>query len=388
MCPGFLFSSSDAAGPIPLMSQRPVSSPSVSCPASSLFSAADVAAAIPGVSPVLDPARAAAIQGKLDAQARPPGSLGRLEALAVQIGQILQTDTPQLHDAAVLLCAGDHGLVAQGVSAWPSSVTTLMMQGILAGEATVSVLARQHGLKVLVVDCGVIDPLPAQPGLVLRRLGAGTQDATQQPAMTPEQCLQAIRNGRELVRDLPGNAILLGEMGIGNTSPSSLLLARLAGLPIGQVVGPGAGLDDAGRQRKVQALAAALARHAGVTQPLDVLAALGGFEIATLTGAVLQAAAENRVIVVDGFITSSAVLVASRLQPAVLERCVFSHVSAEPGHRLMLQALGGDPLLQFGMRLGEGSAATLVWPILESACRALNEIVPLATVLARGGASA
>lgn len=306
----------------------------------------------------------------------------------MQIGQILQTDTPRLHDATVLLCAGDHGLVAQGVSAWPSSVTTLMMQGILAGEATVSVLARQHGLKVLVVDCGVIDPLPEQPGLVLRRLGAGTQDATQQPAMTPEQCLQAIRNGSELVRELPGNAMLLGEMGIGNTSPASLLLARLADLPIERVVGPGAGLDDAGRQRKVQALAAALARHAGVTQPLDALAALGGFEIATLTGAVLQAAAENRVIVVDGFITSSAVLVASRLQPAVLERCVFSHVSAEPGHRLMLQAMGGDPLLQFGMRLGEGSAATLVWPILESACRALNEIVPLATVLARGGASA
>ena len=339
---------------------------------SDLFPPADVAATIPVIEPVFDPARAAALQAKLDAQARPPGSLGRLEALSVQIGQILQTESPQLQDAAVLLCAGDHGLVAQGVSAWPSTVTTLMMQTILDGEATVSVLARQHGLKVLVVDCGVVQPLPERPGLLLRRLGAGTADATRQPAMTPAQCLQAIRNGRALVQALPGNAILLGEMGIGNTSPASLLLARLADLPIDQVVGPGAGLDAEGRQRKTRALAAALVRNAAATEPL--------------VGAVLQAALENRVIVVDGFITSSAVLVAARLQPAVLERCVFSHVSAEPGHRLMLDALGADPLLQFGMRLGEGSAATLVWPLLESACRTLNDIAPLATVLARGEA--
>ena len=150
------------------------------------------------------------------------------------------------------------------------------------------------------------------------------------------------------------------------------------------MVGPGAGLDVAGRQHKIQVLGQVLERHAQATEPLDALAALGGFEIATLAGAVLQAALENRVIVVDGFITSSAVLVAACLQPAVLERCVFSHVSAEPGHRLMLQAMQADPLLQFGMRLGEGSAAALVWPLLESACRALNEIAPLEKVMARG----
>ena len=345
-------------------------------------------AVVPFIPPVLDADRAAAIQARLDAQARPPGSLGRLESLAVQIGQILRTEAPRLQEPTVLLCAGDHGLVAQGVSAWPSSVTTLMMQGILSGEATVSVLARQHGLNVQVVDCGVIDPLPEQPGLVLRRVGAGTADALLQPAMTPEQCRTAIRNGREQVASLPGNAILLGEMGIGNTSPASLLLARLAGLPIEQVVGPGAGLDAAGRQHKIQVLGQVLERHVQATEPLDALAALGGFEIATLAGAVLQAALENRVIVVDGFITSSAVLVAARLQPAVLERCVFSHVSAEPGHRLMLQAMQADPLLQFGMRLGEGSAAALVWPLLESACRALNEIASLEKVMARGAGDA
>ncbi|MDO4637162.1 MAG: nicotinate-nucleotide--dimethylbenzimidazole phosphoribosyltransferase [Lautropia sp.] len=341
-------------------------------------------AGIPDIPPVLDNDLAMRIQSKLDAQARPPGSLGRLEGLAVQIGQILHSQTPQLDEPIILLCAGDHGLVAEGVSAWPSAVTTLMMKAILAGDATVSVLARQHGLKLLVADCGVIDPLPEQPGLLLCRVGSGTADALLQPAMTREQCLRAIRHGRQLVASLPGNVVLLGEMGIGNTSPASLLLARLEGLPIEQVVGPGAGLDHQGRQHKRQVLANVLRRHAAVRDPLDVLATLGGFEIATLTGVVLQAALENRVIVVDGFITSSAVLVASRLQQAVLERCLFSHVSAEPGHQLMLASMNVDALLQFDMRLGEGSAAALVWPILESACRALNEIAPLAEVMARG----
>lgn len=338
---------------------------------------------IPDIAPRLDGEMARRLQGRLDAQARPPGSLGRLEALAVRIGQILGTDEPRLHSPMMLLCAGDHGLVAQGVSAWPSTVTTLMMQTILAGDATVSVLARQHGLSLTVVDCGVVQPLPAQPGLLLRPLGPGTADASQQPAMTMAQCRQAIRHGRELVASMPGNVVLLGEMGIGNTSPASLLLARLADLPIGQVVGPGAGQSPEGLQRKQAVLAGTLAHHAGIDAPLDVLAAMGGFEIATMVGIVLQAALEHRVIVVDGFITSAAVLVASRLQPAVLDCCVFSHVSAEPGHRLMLAAMQADPLLQFDMRLGEGSGAAMVWPLLESACRVLNEVATLETVLSR-----
>lgn len=337
---------------------------------------------IPAIGPVLYRDAAAALQARLDAQARPPGSLGRLEALAVQLGQVLGSRTPRLKSPVVLLCAGDHGLVAQGVSAWPSSVTTLMMQTILAGSATVSVLARQHRLALRVVDCGVVEPLPRQPGLVQCAVARGTADASQGPAMTMAQCRQAIANGRRLVAQLPGNAVLLGEMGIGNTSAASLLLARLAGLPVEAVVGAGAGLDAAGLARKRQVLSEVLAHHADVTEAQAVLAALGGFEIATMVGIVLQAALENRVIVVDGFITSAAVLVASRLQPLVLERCVFSHVSAEPGHRLMLAEMDAQPLLGFDMRLGEGSAATLVWPILESACRVLAEVALLETVLA------
>lgn len=338
---------------------------------------------VPVVPPRHDEVLAKAIQARLDAQARPPGSLGRLEALAVQIGLVLGSETPQLQEPALLLCAGDHGLVAQGVSSWPSRVTTLMMQTILAGDATVSVLARQHGLRLLVVDCGVVQPLPAQAGLLCRSLGRGTADASQGPAMSMAQCRQAIRNGREMVAALPGNAVLLGEMGIGNSSAAALLLACLAGLPIGQVVGPGAGHSPAGLAHKRQVLAATLARHPALTDPLAALAALGGFEIATLVGATLQAALENRLVVVDGFITSAAVLVAARLQPAVLARCVFSHVSAEPGHQAMLAAMQAEPLLPFGMRLGEGSGAALAWPLLVSACEVLRGVATLDTVLAR-----
>ncbi|MDO4230516.1 MAG: nicotinate-nucleotide--dimethylbenzimidazole phosphoribosyltransferase [Lautropia sp.] len=337
---------------------------------------------IPVISTLRNATLAERIQARLDAQARPPGSLGRLEKLAVHVGLILGVDTPRLHEPTMMLCAGDHGLLAQGVSSWPSDVTTLMMHSILAGDSTVSVLVRQHGMQMKVIDCGVVKPLPPQPGLHLCSLGRGTADATQQPAMTMKQCRQGIRNGRELVAQTPGNVVLLGEMGIGNTSPSSLLLARLAGLPIEAVVGTGAGMDEAGRQRKLDALTRALDRHASATTPLEALAALGGFEIATMVGIIMQAALENRVIIVDGFITTAAVLVASRLSPAVLERCIFAHESAEPGHRLMLAALGAEPLLQFGMRLGEGSAAALVWPLVESACRLLNEVVALDQLMA------
>ena len=180
--------------------------------------------------------------------------------------------------------------------------------------------------------------------------------------------------GREVVRALPGNAVLLGEMGIGNTSVASLLLARLCGVSLDDCTGAGTGLDAAGVARKRAVLAQALAVNADAVEPLDALAALGGFEVAALTGAVLQAALERRVIVVDGFITSAAVLVAARLQPHILQRCVFTHGSAEPGHALMLAQLGAQPLLNLGLRLGEGSGAALAWPLLESACAILREM--------------
>ncbi|MCO5355912.1 nicotinate-nucleotide--dimethylbenzimidazole phosphoribosyltransferase [Acidovorax kalamii] len=335
---------------------------------------------VPAIADISDAPLTARLQHLLDNKTKPLGSLGRLEALALGIGQVLGTEAPALLQPQMLVCAGDHGLAAKGVSAFPSDVTWQMVENFLAGGAAVSVLARQHGLQLTVVDCGVARPIaqretaPGAPRLLVHKVAPGTADASVGPAMTAEQCAQAIANGMEVVRGLPGNALLLGEMGIGNTSVASLLLARLAGLPLAEVTGAGTGLDAAGIERKRAVLQQALDTNADATTPLAALAALGGYEVATLVGAVLQAAAERRVIVVDGFITSAAVLVASRLKPAVLQRCVFAHRSGERGHALMLAQMQAEPLLDLGLRLGEGSGAALAWPLLQSACAVLAEM--------------
>ena len=335
---------------------------------------------LPQIADLANPLLTQALQHKLNNKTKPLGSLGRLESLALTLGQIQGLESPRLEQPQMLVCAADHGLAARGVSAYPSDVTWQMVENFLAGGAAVSVLARQHGLALTVADCGVARDIapraaaPGQPQLLLRKVAPGTQDASTGPAMTAAQCAQALANGMEIVRGLPGNALLLGEMGIGNTSVASLLLARLCGIPLQDCTGAGTGLDAAGVARKRAVLQQALAANASAVEPLDALAALGGFEVATLVGAVLQAAAERRVIVVDGFITSAAVLVAARLQPHVLQRCVFAHGSAEPGHALMLAQLGAQPLLDLGLRLGEGSGAALAWPLLQSACAVLREM--------------
>ena len=329
---------------------------------------------LPTVESIDDPALAARLQARLDNKTKPLGALGRLEALALRLGLVLGSESPVLAAPQMLVCAGDHGLAARGISAYPSDVTWQMVRNFLAGGAAVSVLARQHGLALTVVDCGVRHDFEAQPGLRIRKIAPGTADASAGPAMSAAQCEQAIANGMALVRELPGNALLLGEMGIGNSSAASLLLARLAGLDIDLCTGSGTGLDAAGLARKRALLREVLALHADAGTPLGALAAFGGFEIATLVGAVLQAAGERRVIVADGFIASAAVLVAKALRPQVVQRCIASHESAEPGHRLLLQALGLEPLLKLDLRLGEGSGAALAWPLLESACRILREM--------------
>ncbi|MDB5732556.1 MAG: nicotinate-nucleotide/dimethylbenzimidazole phosphoribosyltransferase [Variovorax sp.] len=345
---------------------------------------------LPDLPDIDDPARAQRLRRLLDGKTKPLGALGQIEALALRLGLVLGSDAPGLRQPQMLVCAGDHGLAARGVSAYPSDVTWQMVRNFLAGGAAVSVLARQHGLALTVVDCGVrhdfaADAAPevgeaaarhnaAPPRLLIRKIAPGTADASAGPAMTAAQCAQAIANGREVVRALPGNALLLGEMGIGNTSAASLLLARLTGLALDACVGAGTGLDAVGLARKRTVLAEVLARHGQVRHPLDALAAFGGFEIATLVGAVLQAASERRVIVLDGFITGAAVLVAQALCPHVTQRCVAAHCSAEPGHALLLAHLGLAPLLRLDLRLGEGSGAALAWPLLESACRILGEM--------------
>ena len=253
-----------------------------------------------------------------------------------------------------------------------------MVENFLAGGAAVSVLARQHGLALTVVDAGVRHDFAPRAGLLNRKIAPGTADALVGPAMTEAQCAQAVRAGRNVVRELPGNALLLGEMGIGNTSSAALLLARLTAEPIERCVGRGTGLDDSGLARKLSVLAGVLETHRGVEAPLQALAAFGGFEIAMLVGAVLQAVEERRLVVVDGFIAGAAVLVAQRLAQAdggsIVDGCVFAHRSDEAGHALMLRELGVKPLLDLGLRLGEGSGAALAWPLIDSAARLLCEM--------------
>lgn len=338
----------------------------------------------PALADICNPALTQALQHKLDNKTKPLGSLGRLEALALQLGEILGTESPTLEQPQMVVFAGDHGLTARGISAFPSDVSWQMVENFLAGGAAVSVLARQHGISLTVVDCGVKHDFLAglavgtqRPGLLVRKVAGGEQgtaDSSMQAAMTATQCQQALQNGQEVVKSLPGNALLLGEMGIGNTSAASLLLARLAGLDIEVCTGAGTGLDAPAVQRKTAVLREVLARHPSATAPLDALAAFGGFEIATLVGAVLQAATERRVMVVDGFSANAAVLVAHALQPLVLQRCVFAHRSGERGHEFMLQHLGVQALLDLGLRLGEGSGGALAWPLLQSACAILREM--------------
>jgi len=338
----------------------------------------------PALSDISSPVFTLALQHKIDTKTKPLGSLGRLESLALKIGEILGSDNPVLQDPQLVVFAGDHGLARRGVSAFPQDVSWQMVENFLAGGAAVSVFSRANQIALTVVDCGVnhdfLAGLPAgaqRPGLQVCKVAGGahgTADASEQPAMTATQCRQALENGMALVKALPGNALLLGEMGIGNTSAASLLLARLAGLEIEVCTGAGTGLDFDAVQRKTAILRAVLARHPDATAPLDALAAFGGFEIATMVGAVLHAAHERRVIVVDGFIASSAVLVAHALQPLVLQRCVFAHRSGERGHEFMLQHLGVQALLDLGLRLGEGSGAALAWPLLQAACAMLREM--------------
>ncbi|WP_407067989.1 nicotinate-nucleotide--dimethylbenzimidazole phosphoribosyltransferase [Leptothrix discophora] len=321
-----------------------------------------------------DPALAVRVQHAIDHKTKPLGALGQLEALALQLALIQGRDLPQLVQPQMVVFAADHGLTARGISAYPADVTAQMVLNFLAGGAAVSVLARQHGLALTVVDAGVRQDFEPHPQLRRCKVAPGTADASQARAMSLSQVAQAIAVGRDVIASLPGNAVLLGEMGIGNTSASAMLVARLTGLPIETCTGRGTGLDDAALVRKTAVLAEVLARHADAVEPLAALAAFGGLEIAALVGAVLEAAAQRRVIVVDGYIVGAAVLVAQRLRPAVLPRCVFAHRSQEPGHRLLLEHLGVRPLIDLDLRLGEGSGAALAWPLLESACRFLAEM--------------
>ena len=323
----------------------------------------------------------AALQSKIDQKTKPLGALGRLEALALQIGLCQNTLTPTLNKPCILIFASDHGIAASGVSAYPQTVTAQMVANFLSGGAAISVLARQHGLELLIVDAGVNADLAAHPQLIAAKIGKGTQNFLTQAAMTAEDCTKALQAGAKLVlqqHDNGCNCIGFGEMGIGNTSSAALLMHGLTTLPLAQCVGRGTGLNDSQLQHKLRILQQALNRHPGVTGPLELLAAFGGFEIAMMVGAYLKAAELGMLIMVDGFIAGTALLVACKLHPQVLEFCVFSHVSSEQGHQALLDHFNAKALLNLDLRLGEGSGIALAYPLLQSAILFLNEMATFA----------
>ncbi|RYX89978.1 MAG: nicotinate-nucleotide--dimethylbenzimidazole phosphoribosyltransferase [Comamonadaceae bacterium] len=334
---------------------------------------------LPQIEPVTDVRLEGKLRHKIDNKTKPMGALGMLEDLALQLGLIQRNDVVSFHEPQMVVFAADHGIAAENVSAYPPSVTAQMVANMLAGGAAINVLARQHGFALHVVDAGVDADLPDHPMLLQRKIARGTKNARRQPAMSGVELHRALQAGADIVKSLPGNVIAFGEMGIGNTSAAALLLTRLTDTTLKEATGRGTGLTDMQLLHKREVLMLTALHHQNATRPLDVLAAMGGFEIAMMTGAMLQAASERRVILVDGFIAGSAALVARELAPAAQHYMVFCHRSAESGHRMLLSHLKAQPLLDLGMRLGEGTGALLAWPLLQSAARFMNEMASFAS---------
>jgi nicotinate-nucleotide--dimethylbenzimidazole phosphoribosyltransferase len=318
-----------------------------------------------------DAGAAAAARRHQDDLTKPPGSLGRLEELAVQLAGIRGRDREALGGCAVLVCAADHGVVRRGVSAYPPEVTPQMVANFLRGGAAINVIARATGARVVVLDAGVAADLPAHPQLLARRVRPGTADIVEGPAMSRDQARAAVEAGIEAVWGLAAEgveAVAVGDMGIGNTTAASAVVAAVTGRPAAEVVGRGTGVDDAGLARKREAVDAAVAR-AGVdpADGLGVLAEVGGLEIAAITGAVLGAASRRLLCILDGHPATAGALAARSLAPGCLAYCVAGHRSAEPGHAVALQHLGLRPLLDLDLRLGEGTGATLAFHLVRVA---------------------
>lgn len=337
---------------------------------------------LPPIPPPDDAARREA-SARIGRLTMPPGALGRLLPLAVQLAGIRAQARPSVARKAVLVCAADHGVAAEGVSAFPREVTAQMVANFVGGGAAVNVLARQAGARVLVADLGVAGdlPVPYVPDRLLDlRVGRGTANFAKGPAMTRSDAGRAVENGMAAARAALGlkegcDCLGLGEMGIANTTSATAILAVLTGRPAVDLVGRGTGVDDAGLRRKTEVVAQALARHRPDPQDaLDVLAKVGGFEIGGIAGACLAGASARVPVVVDGFIATAGAALAVRLDPAVAPYLVASHRSAETGHRIALEHLGLQPLLDLDLRLGEGTGAVLAMHLLEAACRILTEM--------------
>jgi len=326
----------------------------------------------------LDKGAMAAARARQDTLTKPPGSLGRLEELSVQLAGIQGKPIPQIRHKAIVTMAGDHGVVAEGIGNWPQAVTAQMVYNFIGGGAGINVLARQAGVRLIVVDIGVATEMQAAPRLLSRKVASGTGNMAAGAAMSGEQAVKAVETGIGIVTDEVARGLDIvgtGDMGIGNTTASSAICAVMMDKPVAEVTGRGTGIDDAQLARKVAVIDRALAvNRPDPRQPLGVLAGVGGFEIGGLVGVMLAAAAHRIPVVIDGFISGAAALIASALAPALNGFLIAAHVSAETGHPLLLKHLGLEPLLNLGMRLGEGTGAALGIFLAEAAARVLAEM--------------
>lgn len=318
------------------------------------------------------------LQAKIDGKTKPLGALGKLEELALHIGMIQQSTKPKLTAPHMLVFAADHGIATQGVSAYPQEVTWQMVMNFIRGGAAINVFCRQHSIQLYVVDAGVNHDFQDDlPGLMHQKVAKGTAPFNLGPAMSMEQASHAIELGAQVVSKVYQagcNIIGFGEMGIGNTSSASALMSVALDLPVEQCVGRGTGLDDEAVKRKIEVLREGFHVNGKPPTPLEVLATYGGFEIAQMAGAMLQAVEHRMVVLVDGFICSAAFLMAQQMNSLVRDYAIFCHCSGEKGHRLMLEALEADPLLDLNMRLGEGTGAAVAVPLIQSAVAFLNEM--------------
>ncbi len=325
----------------------------------------------------LDEAAMQAARNRQDDLTKPRGSLGQLETISIKIAGITGETRPRITHKVVTTMAGDHGVVAEGVSAYPSEVTPQMVMNFVFGGAAINVLAKHVGARVVIVDMGVASKLD-HPAVVSKKIGPGTQNFATGPAMSREQAIQAIEAGAAVVTaELEKGLDILatGDMGIGNTTPSAAIAAVITGRSVKEIAGRGTGVDDDGLQRKIAAIQKALA----VNQPnakdgLDILAKVGGFEIGGLAGAILAAAAHRKPVVIDGFISTAAAMIAVSLAPGVRDYLIAAHRSRELGHQIMLEWLELEPLLNLGLRLGEGTGAALAISLVEAACKILDEM--------------
>ncbi len=316
-----------------------------------------------------------ALQEKINNKTKPLGALGQLETLALQIGSIQNTLNPKLSNPTILVFAADHGI--EGVSAYPSEVTAQMVLNFLQGGAAINAFCQQHDITLEIIDAGVNYDFQSQPQLIDAKIAKGTKNYLHDMAMTMAELNLCFEKSSEIIETVfqrGCNIIGFGEMGIANTSSASLIMSQLSGIALSLCVGRGTGLNDEQLQHKLELLTQAQNRHPNLTKPKEILATFGGFEIAQICGAMLAAYQKNMLLMIDGFIASAAFLVAQHIEPKIQQNAIFCHLSDESGHKLLLDYLNAKPLLQLGMRLGEGTGCAVAYPIINSAVTFLNQM--------------